>query len=234
MVQFDAIATYDERSGEYIDWTIFRKCDRHCRGSTGNNDWTSEQRGRDPAELHWDRFSSQCVSTKSELLQKGWISAQDVEELEPAIIQSIPAVAILTIIVDSIQDKTLKDGDIKWSIDGCVCKEVDRKLDDAITECLWPMVRSIQRLLLLKEKKVLLEDNIELLRAMLCANSEKENEDVKRVLQGDGEEMHVINNQIRTKINSLVLAILRVKPYQQRMDSIFSENILSLGDDDKA
>merc|ERR1712157_305757 len=105
--------------------------------------------------------------------------------------------------------------------------------DDAITECLWPMVRSIQTLFRLKTKKVLVEDNIEVLRAMLCSNSEKENEDIKRVVQGAREDMLAINNEIRTMINWLVLAILRVKPYQERMDSIFSSKTLGLGNEEE-
>merc|ERR1712187_1101755 len=119
------------------------------------------------------------------------------------------------------------------AIDGSVCKKVDRNLEDAITACLWPMVWQIQKLLLTKKKKLLVEDNIEVLRAMLCANNENESEDLKRVIQGAGEEMLAVNNLVRTNINRLVLAILRVKPYQKRMDSIFSFNYLDSGDDEK-
>lgn len=238
MVQFDAIHNHDNVVGEYCGWITLSDRDWHRYGSRGSNGRTPEQSVRDEhfresSELYWDRFRSQCISTTAELLQKGWISPQDVQELEPAIIQSIPAVAILSILVDSMQDKTLKDGDIKWAIDGSVCKKVDRNLEDAITACLWPMVREIQKLLLTKKKKLLVEDNIEVLRAMLCANNENESEDLKRVIQGAGEEMLAVNNLVRTNINRLVLAILRVKPYQKRMDSIFSFNYLDSGDDEK-
>jgi hypothetical protein len=177
------------------------------------------------AELYWDRFASQNIRMTFALIEANWIVSEDIQTMEPSVVQSIPAVAILTILADSANDTSLGKEDILWSIGGVrqVCKKEDRPTKDGIANLLWPMAFEVKKMFLAKKKELSKSQNIRVLTAMLCANSDSETDELKDFLKEKVEEHknYAINNQIRTKINNLTLAILRVKPYQDRMASIF-------------
>ncbi|CAJ1955920.1 unnamed protein product [Cylindrotheca closterium] len=61
------------------------------------------------------------------------------------------------------------------------------------------------------------------IQALLCDNhdSDESTEAIQKVLAAISEKQRSLNNQLRTKISRLVLAILRVRPFQQRMEKIF-------------
>lgn len=221
----------------FTDAFLERTSHRHSNAETvdhsdsGNNEQAS-------ATTYWDRFASQSVQTTAALLDRGFISLEDLETMEPCVIQSIPAVAVLQVLTDTVNDKDLENGDLKWSIDGTICKQTQRPARDGILQHLWPMVRDLKRTLQVNQTTGLLDDeNLQVLKAMLCANGETENEECQRILQnqqasnGGKTSLHVLNNSIRTKINRLVLAILRVKPYQDRMTSVFTHKYYRGSDD---
>jgi len=85
------------------------------------------------------------------------------------------------------------------------------------------MAFEVKKMFLDKKKELSKSQNIRVLTAMLCASSVSETDELKAFLKEKVEQhkSYAINNQIRTNINNLTLAILRVKPYQDRMASIF-------------
>ena len=103
-----------------------------------------------------------------------------------------------------------------------MCGESARLVGDGVKDHLWPMVRDIKSLLLSNQTKVLTEENLQVLTAMLCSNSDDDTDKSKQIMATAPEANRALNNTIRTKINRLVLAILRVKPYQERMQLIYT------------
>lgn len=90
--------------------------------------------------------------------------------MEPSVVQSIPAVAILTILADSVNDTSLgKEQDILLSIGGVrqVCKKEDRPKKDGIANLLWPMAFEVKGMFLAKKKELSKSQNIRVLTAML-------------------------------------------------------------------
>jgi hypothetical protein len=175
------------------------------------------------AELYWDRFISQGVETTSALIEANWITLENVQNVDPSVVQSIPAVTVLTILADSINEEGLEEEELKWMIDGTVCKKKDIPLKDGITSCVWPMAFEVKRMLLANKKEHAEKENIELLKGMLCANNEQDTDELTTFLKANkdlGVKHLDKNKKIRTKINALVLAILRVKPYRDRMSRI--------------
>lgn len=61
---------------------------------------------------------------------------------------------------------------------------------------------------------------------MLCSDKEQETAKVKIILGSAtvtiDEKTQAINKSIRTSINRLVMSLLRVRPYQDRMNKIFT------------
>lgn len=49
---------------------------------------------------YWDRFVFQCIKTTSDLIESKWITTEDVQTMDPAVIISIPAIAVLEILVE--------------------------------------------------------------------------------------------------------------------------------------
>eukprot|EP00565_Helicotheca_tamesis_P000468 CAMPEP_0185723392 /NCGR_PEP_ID=MMETSP1171-20130828/250_1 /TAXON_ID=374046 /ORGANISM="Helicotheca tamensis, Strain CCMP826" /LENGTH=557 /DNA_ID=CAMNT_0028391091 /DNA_START=393 /DNA_END=2067 /DNA_ORIENTATION=+ len=226
----EVLRTVDEVSGFLCgEWLVYKEClfeenpfatSERPRIQTESN---SEARSR--AGLYWDRFISQCIRTTSTLLETRWITLDNVEDIDPSVVQSIPAVAILTILADSVNENRLEKEGLKWSIDGTVCKKCDVPLSDGITSCLWPKVAKLKRLLLANKKHLESENSIELLKAMLCANSEEDTKELSDFLRQSSELVKKNgskNNEIQSKVIDLVFAISRVKPYRDRMSQIFS------------
>lgn len=178
----------------------------------------------DAVSTYWDRFASQSMKTTAKLIEQERISLESVQAMEPSVIQSIPAVTILHVLADSVNEKGLKAGDLKWSIDGTICKQSQRPVGDGILNHLWPMVRDLKQTLQADKKTALTAENIQVLSVMLCANGAQETEISKDALEKANPAHRALNNSIRTKINRLVLAILRVRPYQDRMRGIFSHD----------
>jgi hypothetical protein len=230
MVQFEIIGEHDETIGDMFcgkkrllaTWNIFTRSTIRPNADPDARLRVSNCPPSSTAVSYWDRFASQCIHTTSDLLKRGWIDATDVQSLAPAAIMSIPAVAILTILADSVQDPKLGRGDIKWDIDGSICKEREHPVDDGIEKLMWPMVVDILRDLKQHKSKIFTSSNFEVLAAMICDNTERQINSLTQVLDKADPNDHALNNRIRTKINSLAMMIVRVGPYQSKMRSIFS------------
>lgn len=204
-----------------------------CPCSSVRNDEDESERNQSPslretlnADAYWDRFASQCVQSTAELLQNGFLDYDSIEGMDPSCVQSIPSVAVFTILMDSLQKEGLKQGDIYWKVDETVCPAKGRAQLDNIASLLWPMVLDVLYFMK-KHNKALLNNQesqqIFAMQALLCDNhdSDESTEAIRKVLDLTSEKQKALNNQLRTKISRLVLAILRVRPFQERMEKIF-------------
>ena len=150
--------------------------------------------------------------------------------MEPALVSTIPATSILTILSDSVNnfiEGTMDHGDILWMIDGTVCKEADRQRLDNIERMLWPKVMPIKRLLRKKmadDNQKMLADghNVQIIQAMICSNAECLSSELNEFLENNQSRPNSSDNRdIRAKLIELTLMLIRVKPYQDRMSMIF-------------
>jgi hypothetical protein len=242
-VQFELIWQYDELTGHMCnmrDFKVFPCLSAFAPTSDDPGAFQVHHSTREGAasalperkictmDAYWDRFVSQCISTTSMLLQDGFITLEEVEGLEPSAIQCIPAMAVLTILIDSVTDEENplpKDG-LKWNIDGTICKGRDGLHEnDRIAHHLWPSIVATKTMLQTNKQQVLTPYNIPVLTAMLCSDKEQATAKVRSILNGaaiGNEETQEINKTLRTSINRLAMSLLRVKPYQSRMDQIFT------------
>lgn len=196
------------------------------------------------SERYWDNFMNQCIQTTQKVINDDWIALEDIQDMDPSVIESIPAMSILAVLVDSVNDKNVGKHDIKWNVDGgFICTKEGRPQNDGIIHLLSKNVFELKQLLLKNKKrssdvKEKYEDNVELLMAMFCSNKDNSTETLKAFMKKaaakqrqDGglgrrkkrkDDIDKDNIIIRTKINSLVLSILRLKPYQDRMSQIYN------------
>lgn len=268
-------------SSEYEDEYCMQ--DHHHHPASSSSSSSSQHKPTLDTDIYWDKFSSQCILSTSELLGRGFLECDAIEGMDPACVQSIPSVAVLTVVLDTMlhednngdggnDDNTrerrqrnrrsssvLQPGDIYWKVDGTVCKAKGRALLDNVARLLWPMVLDIQLFLAQHEKTFggAKEANDKtddgssvsariVMQALLCDNHDgdkkdddddddnnsKNNNNIQhqscnsaiRMALGaskQSEEQAALCNQLRTKIIRLVLALLRVKPFQRRMGRIF-------------
>lgn len=181
------------------------------------------------ANDYWDRFASQCIQTTAGLLEKEWITEENVKSMDPAALQAIPAVAILTILADTVNEAgshSLGPEDVLWKIDGKLCKKIDRPPLDKVAQYIWPKIIKTKRLLCSKQKKLINGDNLPIMTALLCTNTDETTNELKAFIKAqkadlDTHPLHTANSRVRNQLVELSLVMLRVKPFQDRLTTIF-------------
>jgi len=234
----------DKWTAEYYapEFRLFSKKWCCCRHGDDDDDESERQQqyGRSSssretlnADVYWDRFANQCIQSTAELLANSFLDFDSVEGMDPSCVQSIPSVAVFAILMDSLQKEGLKRGDIYWKVDETVCEAKGRAQLDNIAALLWPMVLDLQRFLEKNKKTLIMKQQQQeeeqqqakmAMQALLCDNhdSDESTEAIRKALATiTSDKQRALNNQLRTKISRLVLAILRVRPFQERMEKIF-------------
>ncbi|CAB9515877.1 expressed unknown protein [Seminavis robusta] len=186
---------------------------------------------------YWDRFAKQCIQTTFDLLEKGWITIEQVECMDPSIFQAIPAIAVLTVLVDTVHDpEAKKPKDISWKIDGTLCKQSQRPPLDNVAALLFPKVIEVKRLLC--KKNVAKESNVESIVALICSNTKDPTEVQKASLRNhptnENSKHEDTNNLVRARLTELTLMILQVKPFRDRMTTIFAHEYLAAAADEES
>lgn len=249
-LQLDLICCHDVFTGSLMDeYQFFRDLIQ----------WREEERQRQLQEIlatHaalvaarnqnspslWDQVQKQCIRTTSKLLQDGCITQDQVADMDPSAIQSIPSVAIWTVLIESCSSKNpVGPKEIRWEVDGTVCNRDYHFTDDQVARFLWPMVMDLKQFLSTTPTDAFSPDNVQVVTAMLCSNAEVNTPRVEQLLLRSSAldpAMQQCNNEIRAQITALVLALLRVGPYQGRMTHIFTHDygtfpILDHGEDDE-
>eukprot|EP00797_Seminavis_robusta_P021914 Sro3458_g348220.1 n/a (460) ;mRNA; r:3041-4420 len=179
------------------------------------------------SNAYWDRFANQCIQTTFQLIEKEWVTRDQVQSMDSAVIQAIPAVAVLTVLVDTVHDaKAKKPEDLSWKIDGTLCKQSDRPPLDGIAALLLPKVMEVKRLLQTK-KSTAKEANVQNITAMICSNADEPTQELEafiKSLENDKSKPSASNNMIRAKLTELTLMMLQVQPFLDRMNLIFGYN----------
>lgn len=186
-----------------------------------------------PPTNFWDEFLSQCISTTNTLLKDGYITHDQVENMDPAVIQSIPSVTLWKIIVESVSstnDHHCEGKGLRRDHIGDTIFNKKHQMNDPIVNHLSPTFRDLQRFVHAAREEAVAPGNVEVLIALLCSNAQVETPNIQSMLN------HVtlppstqrLNMLIRVKITSLVLALLRVRPYQDRMKEIFTHDYNNL------
>ena len=199
------------------------------------NGW-QEQQQEHQQTASWDRFMTQCIRTTAHLVESGMLCLEDVIETEPSAIQSIPSVAIWTILSESVmsEDSRIESPeDILWSVDGTICRKKDRSRYDSVLSHLWPMIMHIRATLeankhMLVGSPSAMDGTNLMMIALLCSNTESERASVAAIVNQPMDLTRTtLYRQIRNDITELVFAVLRVRPYQERMEKIFTQDYTS-------
>jgi len=204
------------------------------------NGQDSAEAARLYVEAYWDRFASQCIQSTSCLLSKRWISLDAVKSMDPSIVQTVPAIALLDILADSVNCAKCLDEDILWSIDGTHCTKKDQPPLDHIAQLLWPKIMSVKHLLdhaKKNQKSIAQPQNVQILQAMICNNTDDVTTDLKSFIQSqmvnsDDQPDSANNKLIRSKLIELTLILLRVKPFQDQLNRIFDHEYDIKSDND--
>ncbi|CAB9506745.1 expressed unknown protein [Seminavis robusta] len=179
------------------------------------------------SNAYWDRFANQCIQTTFQLMEKEWVTRDQVQSMDSAVIQAIPAVAVLTVLVDTVHDaKAKKPEDLSWKIDGTMCKQSDRPPLDGIAALLLPKLMEVKRLLETK-KSTAKEANVQNITAMICSNTDEPTQELEafiKSLENDKSKPSARNSLIRAKLTELTLMMLQVQPFLDRMNIIFGYN----------
>eukprot|EP00555_Chaetoceros_dichaeta_P002966 CAMPEP_0198248680 /NCGR_PEP_ID=MMETSP1447-20131203/410_1 /TAXON_ID=420782 /ORGANISM="Chaetoceros dichaeta, Strain CCMP1751" /LENGTH=291 /DNA_ID=CAMNT_0043933151 /DNA_START=1184 /DNA_END=2059 /DNA_ORIENTATION=- len=174
------------------------------------------------SDQYWDQFTSQCIKTTQELIEAKWITLEDVQSMDPAVITSIPAIAVLDILADSALEKGLGNEDIKWSINDTICKRKDRPMGNAILDFFWPLIYDIKKTILSNNQLLADRTNVRVIMAMICDNGKDCATELKQFLDcNETLTSAKINILLRTKLINFMFEMIRVKPYLDRMGKIY-------------
>ena len=160
----------------------------------------------------WELFIGNCKEVVEDIKEKGWVKKEDIEGAMPNVMTSIPAMAILKIILQSIAMGNGKDV-IVWN-DENTCDPKDSANQSDLVGFFWPKVKSIMK----KIKNISKQEQVYMM-AQLCANSDTNTEALNSALAElnieDDKKTKV--HQISAEINGLVIIILRMNQMQNRM-----------------
>eukprot|EP00339_Tiarina_fusa_P026013 CAMPEP_0117004680 /NCGR_PEP_ID=MMETSP0472-20121206/5559_1 /TAXON_ID=693140 ORGANISM="Tiarina fusus, Strain LIS" /NCGR_SAMPLE_ID=MMETSP0472 /ASSEMBLY_ACC=CAM_ASM_000603 /LENGTH=600 /DNA_ID=CAMNT_0004705689 /DNA_START=219 /DNA_END=2021 /DNA_ORIENTATION=- len=204
-----------------------RRQNRRNNASDNNRTNTYEAR-RKFSEAYWDRFASQCIRSTSESPRQGLDFPRGC---------AVHGTVRHASRKDTVQDVDTEKDDILWKIDGTLCKGKNRPPLENVAAFFLPKVMEAKRLLSKKtDKRAVLSEtsNANILAAMICSNTDETTDGLKAFINAQkigekGQPNETANRHIRAKLVELSLAILRVKPFQDRMISIFEYSYTSGG-----
>ena len=117
------------------------------------------------SEKYWPHFVAACKEVSRSSLEKGWMTSEDLEGCMPNVLQAVPALAILDIIRRSVAAEPTVES-IHWTEkDRCDAKTCRK---DDLADFFWPKLMKVR-----KQVKEAKEEELDYLRAKLCANSEE-------------------------------------------------------------
>ena len=171
-----------------------------------------------PTSDYWNMFISNCQEQCRMSVDADWINQEDVGAAMPSILTCIPAMAVLDLLAISAE-RGAGQQVIYWGRgeDADVCD--DSRAWDDLAEYFWPKLMEIKSKL-----EGLTKQEIDYMMAKLCAVEQEvrpmlEQELTRRmqmVTPGRLVEVH----RVCGLVNSLVLALLRVKKMQDRLHRI--------------
>ena len=125
---------------------------------------TSEQKAPG-SEKYWSHFVAACKEVAKSSLEKGWVAIEDLEGCMPNVLQAVPAMAVLDIIRRSVDAEPTVESIFWTSEDRCDAKTCR---NDDLADFFWPKLMKVR-----KQVKEAKEEELDYLKAKLCANSEE-------------------------------------------------------------
>ncbi len=77
-------------------------------------------------DTYWDLFADACIGECSKLIITGWIKEDDVVAADPSVILSVPAVAVLAVLADTVQAGGKGKTEIWWREAEVTCNDGTR------------------------------------------------------------------------------------------------------------
>jgi len=179
------------------------------------------------SEKYWPHFTAACKDVSRSSLEKGWISNEDLEGCMPNVLQAVPAMAILDIIRRSVAAEPTVES-IHWTEEDRCDEKTCRK--DDLADFFWPKLMKVR-----KQVKEAKEEELDYLRAKLCANSEEVPKNLALAMEETkvSEEKKTKTHQIAADINNIVIVLLRMEQMQKRLPEIMLQKADTDGDQDE-
>jgi len=166
------------------------------------------------SEKYWPHFVAACKEVSRSSLEKGWMTSEDLEGCMPNVLQAVPALAILDIIRRSVAAEPTVES-IHWTEkDRCDAKTCRK---DDLADFFWPKLMKVR-----KQVKEAKEEELDYLRAKLCANSEEVAKNLALAMEESkvSEEKKRKTHRIAADINNIVIVLLRMEQMQKRLPDI--------------
>ena len=190
------------------------------------------QRNSEDVDIFWDLFADKCASVCRSMLEKEWMTPDNVASADPSVILAVPAIAALNILTYSIEKAGVKDKTSIFWTEERVCDSSSRPKYDNMVNLLWPKIMKM-RDYLRKNKKQLTEnnENLDLMIADICSGQQDLPEKLKIYL--DAKEMSEMNKVLKEMLIDLSLCLSRMAPMTQRMSKVFAVTDLEAPCDDE-
>jgi len=166
---------------------------------------------------YWQLFEDRCKVESRRLQQKKWISSDDVISVSSTVTIAIPAVTIVSILLDTVKRSKMRDMLIYWNEDSICYKKPH---GDNVANLFLP------QLLMIKESMFKLGDDIDAktdwIKASLCDGEDDKSDELKAALENKSEDDHALCVKIRSSVENLVLSLHRVEEMKRRFPEILS------------
>jgi len=185
-------------------------------------EWTlpSEQ-AEPPSNKYWPLYVTNCQEVCKDALAKGWVNKEDLEGCMPNVIQAIPAMAIVAVLLRSVDEEPDKESIFWTKEERCDAKTC--RTDD-LAQFFWPKLMNVR-----KQLKTTTKEEQEYLMAKLCANSEEVPTELKDAVDSAkiDENKQIKLHRLCGDVNNIVIVLLRMEKMQSNLP-----NILGLQDED--
>ena len=176
-----------------------------------------------PPSLHtplpyWTLFISACQAQCRMALAAGWLDPDDVAAAMPSIVTCVPAMAVLEVLGISVE-RGQGEQVIYWGREEGALVCTGESYQDDLTELFCPQILRIKR-----DVEGLSREEKSYMMAKLC-DVEQEvgprlEEELTQRIELVGQERLVTVHRVCSKINSLVLSLIRLKEMQERLHMI--------------
>jgi len=170
---------------------------------------------------YWNLFIERCIQESKDVQRKNWISTDDVESISSNATIAIPGVAIAAILGD-----TAKRGNpqelIFWN-DKNICRFENRERSDNIAQVFLPQLADVKKSMISLKKEADLDICNAWIKASLCDGEDEKTKELATALNSitEKDDRHAKCLKIRSSIENIVHALLRVNTMNKRLPEIF-------------
>ena len=176
---------------------------------------------------YWDLYAQKCVEESKIIQTKNWLSSDDILSVSPTASIAVPGVTIASILQETVNKSHKKDRVLVYWNENNICKDSNRDPGDNIANVFLPQLMKIKELIMDLPKEDV-EHCCIWIKAKLCDGEDEKSEELSKVLDdthamADGVKAKCL--KIRSLIENVVHALLRVKEMNNKLPIIFSSSI---------